>query len=149
MRVPPLASAPRAAAVGAGVVYAASVFAAGFLLGAVRILAITPRWGAITGVLVELPIILALAWMLCGVWVRRFGVRGPRAGLIMGVTAFLVLQAAEFAMTITLFGGTLADFVAGIATPAGAVGMAGEVVFGVFPLIRAVDARRTELWRPV
>lgn len=145
MQITAPAHRPVAPALGAAVVYAASVFAVGFLLGAARNLVITPRWGAVTGVLIELPIILAIAWALCGFWQRRFAVGDRREGLLMGIAAFLVLQAIELAMTLTLFHATAADFVAGIATPAGALGMVGEAVFGIFPLIRAAEARRPAL----
>lgn len=49
----------------AGLAYFTLVFAAGFGLGTLRVLALAPILGEGGAVLLELPIILAIAWMAC------------------------------------------------------------------------------------
>ena len=56
----------------AAVIYFGFVFAAGFVLGAVRVTQLTPSIGSIPATVIELPIMLAVSW-----WVAR----GPRATL--------------------------------------------------------------------
>ncbi len=65
-------------AVEAAVVYAALVFAAGFVLGVLRVLLLAPQLGALVAVLVELPAMLAIAWVACGFSLRRSAIRPAR-----------------------------------------------------------------------
>lgn len=126
---------PCEAAIGAGIAYFAVVFAAGFVLGTIRTLLLVPRFGAVPAVLVELPFMLAIAYAACRWLVSRLSVSpafGPR--LAMGVVAFVLLIAAELALSVLLFGGSVAGFTAGLFTPAGALGLAGQVVFAALPL---------------
>jgi len=121
----------------AGVVYFASVFAAGFVLGTIRVLALEPRIGELTAGLIELPIILGFAWVLCGRLVKRFAV--PSDGglrLWMGAVAFGLLMVAELVLSVSLFGQAPSEVLTGWMTPSGAIGLAGQVLFGFFPLLR-------------
>ncbi len=53
-------------AVLAGVLYFGLVFALGFILGTLRVLVLEPRLGSTGAVLLELPVMLAASWLLCG-----------------------------------------------------------------------------------
>ena len=53
----------------------------------------------------------------------------------MGFVAFGLLMLAELALSLTLFGRSLTDFVQALATPHGMTGLAGQVVFGLMPVI--------------
>lgn len=125
------------AALKAGCVYFAAVFAAGFVLGAFRVVWLAPRLGALGAVLVELPLMLALSWLACGRAVRLFHV-APAVGLrlLTGLSAFALLIAAEFALAVYGFGGDASTFVAGYATAEGLAGLGGQVVFAALPMIR-------------
>jgi hypothetical protein len=128
----------RGQAVGrAAAVYFALVFAAGFALGTVRVLAVAPCFGELAAVLCETPVMLGVSWLACGAAIRAFGVRGRGAGLAMGAAAFALLMAAEAALAVAGFGRSPAEFLHAFGSPAGAVGLAGQVAFGVFPLLRA------------
>jgi len=125
------------AAIRAGLAYAALVFAAGFALGALRTLAIAPAAGEFAAVALELPLILALSWLACGAVLRRIAV-APGAGsrLLMGAAALAALLAAEAALSVFAFGRGLADWAAALARPAGALGLAGQALFALFPWLR-------------
>jgi vacuolar-type H+-ATPase subunit I/STV1 len=121
--------------IAAGLAYFAIVFAAGFVLGTIRTLVLVPRIGAVAAVLVELPLMLAIAVVVCRWLVSRLAVSpsfGPR--LVMGVVAFVLLMAAELALSILLFAGTVDGFIAALGTPAGALGLAGQVAFAAMPM---------------
>ena len=122
---------------GAALLYFALVFAAGFVLGAIRTLVVAPRWGELPATLLEAPVMLVVSWRACGASIRRFGVRGRRAGLSMGAMAFCLLMAAELALSLFAFRRSPAQYLHAFATWAGGVGLASQIGFGVFPLLRA------------
>lgn len=121
----------------AGLVYVAVVFAAAFAIGVVRVLVLAPRLGETVAVLLEVPVVLALSWWICGLLVRRFAV-GPEVGgrLAMGGLAFVVLQATEAGLAVTAFGESPSQFLAGFTTPAGVIGLSGQIGFALIPLVR-------------
>lgn len=124
-------------AIFAAAAYFAATFAVGFALGAVRTMVVEPQLGALNAVAIELPVMLLSAWLLCGWSLRQFKV--DRAWLhraAMGFAAFTLLMAAEIALSIFGFGRTLADIFAHWQSPPGALGLAGQVVFALFPLVR-------------
>jgi hypothetical protein len=130
------------AAVRAGTVYFAIVFAAGFVLGAARVLVIAPLIGELGAVIVELPIMLAVSWIVCGSLVERFRVPPDRrARLTMGAVAFALLMAAEFALSVWAFGRSVGDYAESFRTWAGVVGLAGQLAFAALPLLRMRNVR--------
>jgi len=117
--------------------YFAIVFGAGFVLGAIRTLLIVPRTGELPAVLLELPIILTISWFACGYTLRRFPIpRDAAAHAAAGALAFLFLLLAELLLTTTAFDGTPTTFITHLATPPGAIGVAGQLVFALFPFLR-------------
>lgn len=122
----------------AGGAYFATVFAAGFALGTMRVLVLEPKLGALGAVLMETPFMLAASWFLCGVWVKRFSVEAALAPrLAMGALAFALLIAAEAALGLYGFGRPLAELLAVYGTAPGAVGLTGQILFGLFPVLQA------------
>lgn len=124
-------------AIRAGLAYVAIVFAIGFGLGVIRVLLVIPRFGAVVAVCIEAPVLLALAWWTCGALVRRFAVADsllPRVA--MGGFAFIILMAAELAMAILLLGRTPAQHWAGYRDTAVQIGLAAQLLFAAFPLLR-------------
>ena len=128
----------RTRAVGAGVTYFAIVFAAGFALGTVRVLLLVPPFGELPAALLELPIMLGISWLVCAKVIARYQVR-PRITprLTMGVVAFSLLMLAELALSLTLFSRSMNDFAHALATPHGMIGLAGQILFGLMPVIEA------------
>ena len=54
----------------------------------------------------------------------------------MGVTAFLVLMAAKFALGGLVFRRSVSEQLAGYGSVPGAIGLAAKVVFATFPLVQ-------------
>jgi hypothetical protein len=130
------------AALGAALAYSALVFAAGFVLGTLRVLVLAPLLGEPAAVLLEVPVMLVVSWAVCARLTRRFAVpAAASARLGMGGVALLVLLAAELVLSALAFGRAPATFVSGLARPAGAVGFAGQMLFALIPWLQSM--RRT------
>ena len=123
-----------------GTVYVAAVFAAGFVLGVLRTLVLVPLLGELGAVLVELPVILTIAWLVCTRILRRWRLL-PRAAAAMGAIAFLLLMGAEASLSTLLAGRSLAEHLALYSQFPHQVGLAGQLAFALFPWIQA---RRTQ-----
>ncbi len=119
----------------AGAAYFAMVFAAGFVLGAIRTLWLAPALGEVAAVLIEIPFMLAIAWRACAGIVARMRL-SPETGVrvAMGAAAVVMLWAAEVALTLML-GAAPADVPAAFATPQALLGIAAQILFAAFPLI--------------
>lgn len=127
------------AAAKAGAAYFAVAFAIAFVLGALRVLVVAPQVGELAAVLIEVPIMLAVSWFVCGWILRRHDVPGSiGARLTMGAVAFALLMAAEFALGIYGFGKTAGEIVASFALLPAQFGLAGQVGFALMPVLRAV-----------
>lgn len=114
--------------------YVLPVFAVAFVLGALRVTLLAPITGAFLAVAIEVPVVLALSWWVAGYVLgpKPFSVR-DRLGI--GALAFALLMLAELA-TATAFGQTPAMFLAAMTTPPGALGLAGQIGFGLIPALR-------------
>lgn len=121
----------------AGTLYFLIVFAIGFLLGTIRFLVIVPKVGELVAVLIELPILLTLAWVICaGIMLKAQVPRRPGPRLIVAATSLLLLLSAEFVLSIWLFGNSVDAYLGSFGTLHGAVGLAGQVAFALFPVIQ-------------
>jgi hypothetical protein len=121
----------------AGIAYFAIVFAVGFALGTIRILVVAPAIGAFGAVLLETPLILAVSWVACGWLIQGWSViSAPRARLWMGMVAFLLLIMVEPALGFYGFGRGWAEQIKALVQPAGLLGLAGQIMFAIIPLIR-------------
>jgi hypothetical protein len=123
-------------AVLAGSLYFAVVFAAGFSLGMPRTLLLAPAVGELKAVLLELPVMLAIAWIACGWVLRKIEVPpDARQRVLVGATALVLLLAAEAALSIYL-GKTLMEHFLSYTEPSALLGLAGQVAYACFPLLR-------------
>ena len=121
----------------AGLAYGALIFAAGFVLGTVRSLWLADAVGATWATIIELPIILALGWWLCGrVLARMHSPRTVGQRAVVGAIALLVLWFLEMLIVLPLRGEGIVHFFAGIGEPDRLIGLAGQLLFAAFPLIR-------------
>lgn len=132
-------------ALSAGAAYFALVFALGFLLGTLRTLFVAdaPGVGRLTGVLIELPVMLVASWFLCRAVIRRLGVpHSFAARAAMGGLAFALLLGAELLVGMLLFGRSAGEHLALYREASYALGLAAQVAFGLMPLAPVDGTRR-------
>ena len=117
--------------------YFGIVFCLGFSLGVARTAILAPMIGAVGAVSLEAPVMLAASWVVCGWIVRLFDVEAAVAPRIaMGVIAFALLMAVEFAVGMLLFARDPMTALQNWATAAGAIGLASQIGFALMPLLR-------------
>jgi hypothetical protein len=117
-----------------GTGYAAVVFAIGFGLGAIRTILLAPRVGALAAVAIELPLMIGASWLVCR-WLLGRADFGLAARALMGGSGLAVLLLLEFGTATLVFGQAPAAFGAAQSTPPGLLGLAGQLVFGLLPLV--------------
>ncbi len=123
-------------ALSAGTVYFVADFADGFLLGVLRTLVLLPLTGPLWAVLVELPVILSIAWLVCTRILRRRPL-ARAAAVGMGAVAFSLLMLGEAGLSMLLVGRSLAEHLALYAQLPHQLGLAGQLAFAAFPWIEA------------
>jgi hypothetical protein len=118
----------------AGWVYFGMVYALGFALGAMREMWLAPRFGGFWPRMVELPAMLAASWFAAWWVVNRYGLGSIRERLVMGLSAFALLMAGEALVSVLAMGRSLGQHLASYATSQGAIGLAAQCAFALFPL---------------
>ena len=122
----------------AALAYFAVTFAVAFLLGVLRVLVIAPLIGPVAAVMLEVPVILAVSWGVAGRVLRRWPVAAGGTGALraMGALAFAFLMLAEAGLAVLAFGRPPGAWLASLATLDGAIGLAGQLSFGLIPWLR-------------
>lgn len=124
----------------AGSLYFTLVFAAGFLLGAIRVTLLVPRLGARTAELMETPVMLLVSYGAARWVIRKLAVPFTLSSRLgMGAIALALLLAAEFGFVLWLRGMTVSQY---FATRDPVSGTAYYVALGFFALMPMVVARR-------
>lgn len=111
--------------------YLGVILLLGFVLGTGRTLWLAPRVGALAAVALEMPLVLLASASLAATLVRRHRLT-PSGAAAMGLIAFVLLMIAERGLG-ALLGQSGADWLASLTTPAGVLGLAGQLVFGALP----------------
>jgi hypothetical protein len=123
--------------------YFLALFALGFVLGTIRVLFVGPQIGDLGATLLEVPLMLTAAFFLCRWAVGRWQVSPALATRWAIMLWFLVLLLLfETLLGIALFGRTLAETWAGLATPAGLVGLTAQIIAALLPLLIGRDRRK-------
>lgn len=123
----------------AAIRYFLLVFAAGFVFGTIRTLttADTPD-ARLMAVVVELPAILVVSWLACAHATRRYAVPPTTVErLAMGGLAFALLMLAELLLDVVLAGKTAREHFEAYAEASHQLGLAGQAVFALIPLIQS------------
>lgn len=132
-------------AVLAGLIYFGVVFAAGFALGALRVLVLLPSVGEGPAVLLELPIMLTIAWFACRSLVARLDVPSSLvARLVMGAVAFSILMLAEAGVAVFAFGRSIAAHLGHYQTLPALLGLSGQLAFALFPVFQVLRRRHRD-----
>ena len=122
----------------AGVIYFALVFGVGFVLGAIRILWVVPRFGARTAELMETPIMFVVTIVAARWVVRRLAVPPkPSNRLGMGCIGLGLMLVAEFTLVLWLRGVSINEYLASRDPVSGTVYYVMLGVFYIMPLLMA------------
>lgn len=115
-------------------VYFLALFSLGFALGTIRVVVIAPRFGALAGTIAEVPIMLVAAFWACRWMIRRW--RVPSASVTrwaMTIWFLVLLFVFETVLGAALFGRTVVEQWAALATSTGQLGLAAQIVAALFP----------------
>ncbi len=114
-----------------------SLLRAGVLYAALRTLFIIPLTGPMIAVMIELPLMLAVSWAACRYVLHRNTVEAsPVPRLMTGGVALVILLMLEALLSLTLGGLTPSQHVALYTTAPVLLGLAGQVIFALFPLMQ-------------
>ena len=119
----------------AATAYFLILFTLGFVLGTIRVTLIVPRIGELPATVAEVPIMLCAAYFACRWALRRWQV--PKDLLIraaMSLWFLLLIVLFESLLGALLFGRTVADQWNTLATPAGLVGLSGQMIAALLPV---------------
>lgn len=122
----------------AGALYFAVVFGVGFVLGIIRVLGVSPRFGERTAEVMESPIML-LVIILAARWVvRRLSLpKTVEARLGAGSIALAFMLAAEFLVVVAVRHISITDYLAGRDVVGGIIYLVMLVIFAAMPLFVA------------
>ncbi len=123
--------------------YTLIVFAAGFVLGTLRVLVLAPRLGETGAVLLELPVMIAVSYLCARGCVLRWRVPArlaPRA--VMGALAFALLMLLEFGLSTLVFGNTPRAHLARYGEALALLGLAGQLIFAAMPALLLLAPRQ-------
>ena len=120
----------------AGAVYFLLMFAIGWVLGPIRELWAIPRFGRLTGVLLE-AVIMLIAMAVSARWViGRFQVKPTFGSTIsMGLVALGILVPAEIAGVVWVRGFPLSECLASFVTIPGLVSLLMFLLFAAMPML--------------
>jgi len=125
----------------AGAVYFALVFAAGFLLGSIRVPLLVPRLGERIAELLETPVMLVVIFFSSRHVVRRFALTShARLSLVVGLVALVLLLAAEVLLAFAIAGRSVLEYISGRDPVSGTVYLASLLLYAALPWLHA---RRT------
>lgn len=120
----------------AAAAYFGLAFAAGFVLGAIRVPFVVPRLGERTAELLEMPLMLVVVIFAARLVVRRFALaRLPGVRLRAGGIALVLLLAAELLLAVTLQGRSVGTYIASRDPVAGAVYLLMLLLYALMPAI--------------
>tara|TARA_R100001039_G_scaffold21701_1_gene13381 strand:+ start:210 stop:590 length:381 start_codon:yes stop_codon:yes gene_type:complete len=120
--------------------YFAIVFAAGFVLGVVRVLWLVPLVGERSAELLEMPLMLAAIVVSARFVTRRFPASRQGELLISGAIALALMLAVEFSVVLGLRGLSVREYVAERDPVAGTFYL---IMLGVFALMPWVIGRKS------
>ncbi|MCC6510169.1 MAG: hypothetical protein IT423_13770 [Pirellulaceae bacterium] len=121
-----------------GLMYFTIVFAAGFLLGTLRVMLLVPTLGARNAELLEMPIMLVVVYVV-GSWVAGQA-NSRRQALAVGLLGLMILLTAEVGLAAVLFNKSPIDALFNKDPVSGTAYYLSLVVMAVMPAYR---------WRPL
>lgn len=124
------------ASAAAGLLYFCAVFAAGFVLGPIRVLLLEPRVGELAAVAIEAPFLIAAMFFAARFLVGNFGLNGARPSqAAMGLLALALLLVMEEALAWLLRGQPLEQHARHYLSPPGLLSLALFALFAAMPAV--------------
>jgi hypothetical protein len=120
-------------------VYFGVVFGVGFILGAIRVLLLVPRFGDRVAELIEAPLMLAAIYFAARFITKRFEASRRVEFLHSGLVALLFMLAVEFSVVLALQGQSIREYLAERDPVAGTVYVVMLVIFAAMPYLVGRD----------
>jgi hypothetical protein len=118
------------------VLYFAIVFAAGFVLGTLRVFFMVPLIGVRLAELIEVPIMVLISYITARSLIERFDIPYTLAGRIaMGAIGLGLLLLAEFGFVLWMQRLTINEYIASRDPISGTAYVISLLIFAIFPLI--------------
>jgi hypothetical protein len=118
-------------------VYFSIVFAVGFVLGALRVPYLVPRFGERSAELAEMPLMFVAIFLAAGYVVKLYGAAvSPRGWAFAGIAALGLLVCAEVLLGMALAGRGVGDYIASRDPVSGSVYLGMLLVFAAMPWLR-------------
>lgn len=115
-------------------VYFLALFSLGFVLGTIRVVFVSPRFGPVIATIAEVPMMLIAAFWACRWSLLHWRVPSAKTTRWAMAIWFLVLLIVfETVLGAALFGRTMTEQWAALATSAGLIGLAAQVVAALLP----------------
>ena len=125
------------------VLYFAAVFAAGFVLGFIRVYFVIPRIGVRAAELIETPFMLAVSYAAARWLIVRFRIPYTTASRIgIGSIALALLLAAELVLVVWLQKMTVTEYIGSRDPVSGTAYLIAILLFAAFPLMVRTAERR-------
>lgn len=128
------------AVVHTAIAYFSTVFAFAFAMGVARTLVVAPLIGTTAAVLVEVPILLAVSWVIARRLLRDRDLTLPQR-IAVGTIAFVFTMASEVVLSALMRGQSVGEWAATVATPIGLVSLAGQLGFAAIPALIGIRSR--------
>jgi hypothetical protein len=116
--------------------YFGIVFLAGFVLGIVRVFWLLPVLGESRAELLEMPIMLVIAYVTAGYVINRFRLPGVTSACLIGVVALFLLLALDFTPVLELRDLSVTEYLASRDPLSGAAYAFSFLVFKAQPGMR-------------
>ncbi len=118
----------------AAALYWGLVFGTGFLLGAIRVPFLVPRWGERVAELLEMPLMLVAIVLAARFVVRRFALSAAlRVRLPIGFLALAMLVVTELLLAAVLQGRPVGEYIASRDRVSGSVYLVMLLLFALMP----------------
>ncbi|MBC3767141.1 hypothetical protein [Neptunicella marina] len=118
------------------ILYFLCVFAAGFVLGTVRVLFVVDFIGERNAELMETPVMMIVCWVVARHLVaKNKNVLNPSGAWLVGIVALLLLLSVEFTVVLTLRGLSLNEYFANRDVIAGAAYLVALVWYALAPVV--------------
>lgn len=121
----------------AGLLLGFMAFAIGFGFGVVRVVFMTGVVGPIAAVVVELFVLLPILWFVAGWICDRSKIATYGARFVVGLTAVALLLSLEAVFALGVMKQTLATYISSVISPAGLIGLCGQLVLAWLPTLSA------------